>query len=149
MVRRSRISKRPAPQYRPRKHYTSEELLDAEIDDLEIDLRGAVRDGLLDYARKIEERLSIKLEQRGNRPSTIPAYAPEPVSAEPMIGWRYDNRGRRIYVRERPGDDGVDWGWVDKYSQARPLSPEWQARFRDDMNAIGDEWGFDPVYDHE
>ena len=42
-------------------HYSERELLEADIADLRVDIRCALRDGLLDYARQCEQRLAALL----------------------------------------------------------------------------------------
>lgn len=41
------------------------------------------------------------------------------------------------YVSHLPGEGGVDWGWDDRPSHAKPLSPYWQRRFCADMAYVG------------
>lgn len=50
--------------YTPPHRYTAEELLDAEIADLEVDHRCAIRDGLYEYAAEVETKLAAKLAER-------------------------------------------------------------------------------------
>lgn len=54
-----------------------------------------------------------------------------------MIAYTFFADGRPHYVREIPGEGGKDWGYVDARELARPLSPYWQARFRNDQQFCG------------
>lgn len=38
--------------------------------------------------------------------------------------------GTTYYVSHRPGDGGVDWGYVTDASKAVPMSAFWRDRFR-------------------
>lgn len=138
--------KKTISSYKPRVHYTDEELLDAEIADLETDLRCAYRDNHPEYAEKVKRELEAKLALRGDRPSTLKPYDPyEGLSSERMIAWRVNKRdGAPWYVTHLPGEDGVDWGY-GAYAKAKPLTTEQQMKFRDDMAAVGDEARFSPV----
>ena len=44
--------------YRPPKHYTQEELRQAALDDLRVDLRCAIRDGLAEYAERVRAEIA-------------------------------------------------------------------------------------------
>lgn len=89
MARRSRKSTLGShSRYTPPHHYTGEELLDADIADLESDLRCAIRDGHLDYAKQVEAELNAKLAQRGSRPSTIPTYSGGGKRRKPLLATR-------------------------------------------------------------
>lgn len=48
------------------------------------------------------------------------------------------------YVRELPGDGGVDWGYVTEAAKAKPLSKYWARRFRADCLRCGRVAYFDP-----
>ncbi len=58
---------------------------------------------------------------------------------------RYDARtGRPWYVSHIPAPkgskalrDGVDWGYVNRIEEAKPLSLYWQRRFTRDCEACG------------
>lgn len=52
---------------------------------------------------------------------------------------------KTFYVANLPGEGGVDWGWDDRASHARKLSPYWQRRFAADMRYIGDPYRIIPV----
>ena len=42
-----------------------------------------------------------------------------------------------FYVRELPGEGGVDWGYVEERRKARPVSTYWARRFVADMRRVG------------
>lgn len=42
-----------------------------------------------------------------------------------------------FYVRELPGEGGVDWGYTDEPAKARPISTYWKKRFMADMKKVG------------
>jgi hypothetical protein len=54
MSRRKSTTSRYVPPY----HYTDKELLEAEIADLETDIRCAIRDGQPDYAEECSKKLA-------------------------------------------------------------------------------------------
>ncbi len=62
--KRRRGSAGAVARYVPPHHYTAEELLDADIADLETDIRCAYRDGLPDYAKECEAQLKTKKARR-------------------------------------------------------------------------------------
>lgn len=41
-----------------------------------------------------------------------------------------------FYVREKPGEGGADWGYVDERNKARPLNHYWARRFIADMQRV-------------
>ena len=41
------------------------------------------------------------------------------------------------YVREKTGEGGTDWGYVDDVNKATPLNQYWMRRFVKDMQRIG------------
>lgn len=43
----------------------------------------------------------------------------------------------RMYVTERPGDGGVDWGYSTDATKARPFSLYWAKRFAADCRYVG------------
>lgn len=54
--------------------------------------------------------------------------------------WRVTGWGKHQYIgtpNGLPGQDGIDWGWTDKISEAATLSPYWQHRFKADQRACG------------
>lgn len=51
-------------------------------------------------------------------------------------------QGITFYVAQLPGDDGVDWGYTEKPSQAKPLTPYWQRKFAADCRRVGYEAHF-------
>lgn len=50
--------------YTPPHHYTAAELLDAEIADLLVDYRCAIRDGLYEYGAEVAGKLVVKKLER-------------------------------------------------------------------------------------
>ena len=68
-----------------------------------------------------------------------------------MIGFRVwspslKHRKFRVvfYVSERPGEGGVDWGYVEDQKKATPLNTYWQRRFAADCRRVGSEARFIP-----
>lgn len=49
---------------------------------------------------------------------------------------RYLGDNRIAYVSETPGEDGVDWGYVNSRDKAKPLSLYWKRRFVNDCRRV-------------
>ncbi len=68
------------------------------------------------------------------------------VFAPEVIGYRVVNKqGERWFVSEKPGEGGVDWGYVLTAAEAKPLSTYWARRFAADMRRVGDTARFIPA----
>lgn len=64
----------------------------------------------------------------------------------PAICASYQRHIRKTwYIAQRPGDGGVDWGWVDDVKKAHPMTPYWQRRFHADELRAGRKAVFYPV----
>jgi hypothetical protein len=66
------------------------------------------------------------------------------INLENEMNWtlyRFNNfTNRAMYVSERPGEGGVDWGYTDTQAKAAPLNDYWRKRFCADMgrcNTVG------------
>lgn len=53
------------------------------------------------------------------------------------VAWSVNPWGKTLYIGNLPGDGGVDWGWTEKRSEAKPLTPYWQRRFKADRRRCG------------
>ena len=66
------------------------------------------------------------------------------------IASRYwDKREPVLYVSEKPGDGGVDWGYTSDVSKAIHLSQYWQKRFNADCNRVNVNANFIKVLRNE
>lgn len=55
------------------------------------------------------------------------------------IAYRFNRfTGRALYVSEKPGEGGKDWGYTPDRARAQVLPNYWLRRFQADMRAIGD-----------
>lgn len=53
------------------------------------------------------------------------------------VAWCIRPWGGMRYVGSLKGDGGKDWGWTAERSQALPLTPHWQRRYRGNRRACG------------
>lgn len=58
---------------------------------------------------------------------------------------------KTYYVRERKGEDNPnsDWGYVDDYKKAKPMSWWWARRFKNDMIYCGHKYSIAPYIEPE
>ncbi len=54
-----------------------------------------------------------------------------------VVGYTSPDSHRVWYARELPGEDGVDWGWVDSFRLARRLGKYWKTRCVANLQALG------------
>lgn len=76
------------------------------------------------------------------RAATAPTRMPKGADGL-AIAWRMWGPKTRHYVAQVKGEGGVDWGYTEKRSEAKPLSRYWQRRFASDCRAVGSEARFE------